>query len=437
MSPGLLAALSFCMLAGAAPQVSVKPTRVVLGRDKGVEVRVSSHGSGNLRAVANVGALREQSGGPKGFQRYFYSPPSDRFPQVAVLLFWVEDGGRPEVKVVRVPLVGRTELEATSEPGATVRVEVAKAIFGPVKADSRGRVAVPIEVPPGTTVATVLAEFRGLSTSRVVPLGVPRANPLTAILTPDKVAADGEGFLVVAHAASFDPAGLEVRVEGGRAERVAADSDRVLYRVVPERGAGQLRAKVSLRGDPEARAFAESEVLGEVPGGPGTRRRPEVGASAGYFWAGGANAGLAVALGAGYPLPAASGRLTLEAAVGFRSWSLSAGTVLGGLRSAVLALPVEAGLRVTVLERGAATLSGKVGAGLLPFRHSATPPAGRSFVETGLGYEAYASLQGGFRAGPVELFAELRGTIAPVRTARLDADAGGLALLGGARFPLP
>lgn len=436
----VITALVVGTLAGAAPKVSVTPASLVLGRDAEAQILVVAQGSGRLRAVANVGRL-EATGAPAPDQTQFrFSPPGTKAPQMAVLLFWLEDGNRPDVAVVRVPLLGRTDLDATTEPGATVRVEVAQALFGPVKADSKGRVVVPIEVPPEVTQATVLAELRGQATRRQVPLDVPRSNPLAAVLSPDPLPGDGSGWLVVAHAEELDVGALEFRLEGARLERAYAGTDRAQYQVFPEAGAERVTVKVTLKNQPEANAWAVAgvETLELLPAPPAAEsRRPEVSLTAGYFYSGGANAGPSLSLGAGYPLPGAMNRLTLEAAAGVRASSLRTSTALGNLDSAILMVPLDVILRVTVLERGPAKLFGRAAVGLVPFRHAATPPVGSSFVETGLGFEGFAAVQGAYLLGPVELFGEVRGTIAPMRTARLDAEAGGVSGHLGVRVPLP
>ncbi|MFP2908954.1 hypothetical protein ACLESD_28715, partial [Pyxidicoccus sp. 3LFB2] len=162
--PLLLLLLAAPLTLAAPPGVTVSwtPERVVLGQDSRValEVRVPA-GSGPVRGAASSGTLthpRVEGGEVRVFE---WTPPPVRHPLVAVLAFWVEDGQPPassgsEVGIVRIPLLGKTQLDVSTDAGASVVVEVDGRRFGPVTADDRGRARVPVEVPPGVRSASVL-----------------------------------------------------------------------------------------------------------------------------------------------------------------------------------------------------------------------------------------------------------------------------------------
>ncbi|MFP2927359.1 hypothetical protein ACLESO_19610, partial [Pyxidicoccus sp. 3LG] len=62
-------------------------------------------------------------GGP--VRTFRWTPPSVRFPLVAVFAFWVERGAEPsDVAIARVPLLGKTRLDVSTAAGASVVVEV-------------------------------------------------------------------------------------------------------------------------------------------------------------------------------------------------------------------------------------------------------------------------------------------------------------------------
>lgn len=203
----------------APPGVTVSwtPERVVLGQDSQVtvEVRVPP-GSGPVRGAASSGAFSQQrveGGEVRAFQ---WTPPPVRHPLVAVLAFWLEGGAElpPEWAVVRIPLLGKTQLDVTTDAEASVVVEVAGRRFGPVQADERSRARVPVEVPPGVRSATVLATRDTLRTRAVIPLDAPEDAPLVAALTPSPLPEEAGGWLLVAGEEGLGPEELEVSAEG-------------------------------------------------------------------------------------------------------------------------------------------------------------------------------------------------------------------------------
>jgi hypothetical protein len=138
-----------------------------------------------------------------------------------------------------------------------------------------------------------------------------------------------------------------------------------------------------------------------------------------------------------YAFPAAAGRFALDLELGYRSSSLSAPAAgLGSVHSSLSALPIELALRALVFQRGAWSIYGRVGGGVLPFNVSAHSDFQPSFAQSGVAVEGFASAQVGYRMRPVELFGELRGGIAPVHTSTLDAQLGGLLFALGARYPI-
>jgi hypothetical protein len=215
-----LAAVALCLAPAALaapPVVDLQPTTVVLGTDAQVSLRVVTTGGrgARLKAAAQVGELSASEVLSPDEVRFTWKVPASRFPQVAMLAFWIAGVVEaPEIAVVRIPLIGRTELEAKTEPGAEVRAEVAGKSFGPRTADSRGRVKVPIEVPPGVDSARVLGQAGRKETSMDVPLTVPAYNPLLAVISPDPMGADHGGWLWVVHADKLDPGQLELAVQG-------------------------------------------------------------------------------------------------------------------------------------------------------------------------------------------------------------------------------
>ena len=421
-------------------QISLKPPSLVLGSGETVSVLVrlprtdvalkSATSAGTLVPTAELGST----------ERHFtWTPPHTRFPMTALLVFWTEEHGAPPmVAQARVALSGRTSLEVQTEPSALVRVQVAGSTYGPQRADKHGKVDVPIEVPPGVETAQVLAEAQGRTTTRAAALSVPVSSALLAAISPNPPVQGEPCWLIVAHPDTFQVSQLRLELSGARFELENSAPTRVLYRLDMDDGAREITAAVSF-GDEQAQVAARVLSADDpFPGSaPFAARRFSASASAGGFYAGGANSGAALAIVGSYALPAAAGRFTLDLELGYRSSSLSAPAPgLGSVHSSLSAVPVELALRALVFQRGAWSIYGRVGGGILPFNVSAHSDFQPSFAQSGVAVEGFASAQVGYRMRPVELFGELRGGIAPVHTSALDARLGGLLLALGARYPI-
>ncbi len=420
-------------------QISFQPSSVLLGSGATVSVLVRlPRADARLSSAVNAGTLQALDG-PSAIERHFtWTPPSTRSPMTALLVFWIEEGGSPpEVSLARIPLVGHTTLEIHTEPTAQVRVEVAGASFGPAQADKRGRVEVPIEVPPGIQSVQVVAQAQGRLRPRNSPLEVPKSSRLAIALSPQPLVRGEPIWLIVARPEAWEPEQLEVDLSGGRLGVPTNAPGRAVFPVAPVEPAEDLIAKASLRGDKSDRAEVTARISPSQGEGPSRGAHFSASAIAGGFYAGGSNSGAAIAIDGSYTLPAANGRFMLELELGYRHSSLSAPvTGLGSLRSSVSALSIEVALRALLFERGAWAVHGRLGGGVLPFRVSAQSSFQPPFTQSGLAPEGFASAQVGYRLRPFELFAELRGGIAPAKTSTLDAQLGGLLLALGARYEI-
>jgi hypothetical protein len=448
----LLFLISFALVslpgvaAGALPQVRATPARVVLGQDTAVELEVQvPEGTGAVRAKASAGSFTQEGVEGGAVRKFQWKPPDIRYPLPAFLLFWVSTPqGPPEVAVVRIPLLGRTNLPVTTDPGAEVVIDIAGAHFGPVKADRRGRAQVPVEVPPGMKEAHVLATRGTLKTDRVVKLDVPTHRPLVAVLSPDPLPVDSGGWLVVAGEEPLSAADLQLTADGARLEPQPGTPLR--YRVSPAPQARSVSVEVRRR-EGQDTTRAQASVTDQEPlkppqplvvasaAPPTAPAKVAVHLLAGGFFAGGANRGPTLALGAAYPLPFWQERIAAEVEVGLRRSSLDARIEgFGTVHSSVLAGPVLASARLTVLERSAFTLYGRLGAGVLPFKHHVSSDFQDGFGESKLGAMAFLAAQGAYRLGRVSLLFELRGEYGPAQTGRLDAQLGGAGASLGLRY---
>jgi hypothetical protein len=149
----------------AGVQVTLTPERpfLVLGADADVPIDVEVSGPGGeafapTRTFATIGTLEALR--PTGVPGHFtarYLAPTDRFPEVALLVVEVGNGPQRLRGVARLPLHGATEMPLRTSPSAQVTLRVGDRWFGPVGADKQGHVKIPIEVPPGLRVGLARA----------------------------------------------------------------------------------------------------------------------------------------------------------------------------------------------------------------------------------------------------------------------------------------
>lgn len=452
----LSASLLLGLSAAAQPAVSFAPKTVVLGETPKVDVTVSGvPANAVVKSAASLGSLKELD--TSGTERRFeWSPPESRAPAMGLLVFWVDEGETPpEVTVVRLPLLGRTNLEVSTEPGAEVRVVVAGKTFGPVRADGGGKAAVPIEVPPHVFDARVLGARRGKATEVTVPLGVPSYNPLMAILGPQPLYSEGTGWIWVFDASDFYTDKLTLALRGGDARLLETTKRGTLFEVTPARRARRVHAIATAKENPSAKV----EVIAPLIFGKPPENKPEPpprpppatvtppakmqpglrlpapslvpGLVLGGFYSGGANLGFAAAISVALHL---SGPFAAELELGLRRGALA--TVLPGLgelSSSLVALPLTVSGRARALSAGPWAVDLRVGGGVVPFIHSVSSSFQPTATESAVGLEAFGAVELAYEVGPLEFFFELRGAFSPANTERLQALPGGVVLGLGAR----
>src|SRR6185369_2813742 len=84
-------------------------------------------------------------------------PPADRYPQVALIVVELGAGAVRLHCATRIALEGSTLFPFHTSGGASVTMRVGDRQFGPVVADQKGHVEIPIEVPPGVRKAEARA----------------------------------------------------------------------------------------------------------------------------------------------------------------------------------------------------------------------------------------------------------------------------------------
>ncbi|MBI3182915.1 MAG: hypothetical protein HYZ28_12330 [Myxococcales bacterium] len=431
------------LLAGASagadpPAIEVEPRSLVLGTGSLARVTVRHAGDLPLRATVSLGSLSSSPDPLAAVQTFTYTPPPIRYPQRALLVFWTEDEEElPEAAWVEIPLVGRLDLAVATEPSAAVRVELAGATFGPVKADAAGAATVSIEVPPGVTSAKVLAESRSKGSIREVAIEQPGPGPAAALLSPEPMHPDRGGWLWALHPDARAAEDISAEVAGGSLTARGALALGFAYALEPDPKSKVARVTVGLAREPKDNwTVVEARLSREVPIPIGKLGRMSLEASAGAATASG-GLGFPVAIAAGFRLPPGRDRLSAELGGGYRALKLVSEDLTGKLESAVSAVPIELSLRARLARYGPYLAYARAGGGLVPFSHKTRSSSQPDYSESALGYDAFAALQVSRRFNALELFGELRGILLPLKASRLNGDGSGVALLVGARYALP
>ncbi|MCY1032205.1 hypothetical protein OV207_12110 [Corallococcus sp. BB11-1] len=228
-------------------ELSLEPAQPVKGRDTEATLtvrRLLPDGSPDDSGAPPV--LRASTGQVEGLKQtgpgtYVarYVLPRTRLPEAAIL---VALSAWPHPQSVHgaygrllVPLAASVNLPGTSEPGASVSLEVAGKRFGPVTTGVDGRFVLPLIVPPGHPLARGEVEDRAGNVERItIDLQLPPTDGLACVLNPQRLPADGVSQARLLCATS-DPKGLPVadarvtvKAKHGRLEGPQRDANGML-----------------------------------------------------------------------------------------------------------------------------------------------------------------------------------------------------------------
>lgn len=146
--------MALIFAAALAIALTSSPQALVLGRDKGADLELRAAATATVTITASVGVVGEVHG-EAGVFRARYTPPGLDAPTVALLLAVVEEDGGRKLAWLALPMSGADALNLETRPGASVVAEIGGKRFGPVTADRKGAVSLPVVVPPGTREATL------------------------------------------------------------------------------------------------------------------------------------------------------------------------------------------------------------------------------------------------------------------------------------------
>jgi hypothetical protein len=204
-------------------EVSLHPDPLLLEKGAKAEVRVRVRDASGqpvrapLRIGASVGRLSRLEEVTLGEYRASYTPPVERFPQVAIVaVLSVGDGA---FAATPLKLAARVTLDGEGEPGASMRVIVDGRSFGPQTIGADGKFALPLVVGPGGRAIGVSQDKLGNEIRRPVDLRLPPFPRLLLAAVPSELPADGRARAEVV-AFAVDARGAPVRL---RAPPLSAD----------------------------------------------------------------------------------------------------------------------------------------------------------------------------------------------------------------------
>jgi hypothetical protein len=430
-----------------AAALTAQPARLVLGKDAGAELEVQAPAGAKVVFSSSVGTVGPpQRKGP--VVRARFTPPALHAPSVALVLAQIEAGGARELQWLSIPLTGSDTMEIETRPGATVQAIVAGTQVGPVSADRKGIVRLPMVVPPGVQSATLrITDTLGNVSERPLDLDPPPFSRLrVAARQPSASAAapaEVEIFVVKPDGTPDDDARVELTSSAGGETEMRGRIGPGVYLagyLPPEGRTGSVELSAKAEGQ---LATTEVAVRALAPG--------ETRAS----WRNSSRTGklsVGILVGGGSTWNgAAAGTLLLEGALRLGELPLEATLDLGGSafasidqHAAIRGLAEKATARAWLLQigvRGSRPLLGALdghaalSVGLQSQMVRRAFPANLGSAEDDALAPRFAAALGvGMRIGPGRALAQLNVEGAPHDVAHYAGSTSGLSLMAGYLF---
>lgn len=246
---------------GGAIRISPEPSRLLLGRDPGAELRITASADVEdvslSASVGRIDGLRRLPGG--GFAARWRAP-GDRHPQVAIVAAIGRTPRGTEHGWVAIPLSGQGDAKVRAAPGQEVTLQIGERKFGPRRTGSDGLVVIPVVVPPGVREA-----HHGFTP---IDLRVPETQLLHAVLDRGVVFADRQervrvfAYVVAPHGAARR--GDVPVFEASRGSVSVTEREPGLMEaawILPPGRAGEERLAVRLAAAPASRSVLKLETV--------------------------------------------------------------------------------------------------------------------------------------------------------------------------------
>ncbi|MCP4674030.1 MAG: porin family protein [Deltaproteobacteria bacterium] len=192
------------------------PKKLILGKDTTARITFDKPDGGIPSLISNVGSVSSVKKGEDGRLVAVYQLPEEQFPQIAIIAIAGEDTAL--LDWISVPLYGEATINTKTEPGANVKIRIGDEVFGPAKADAKGRVKIDVTVPPGVPKGTTIATDRVGNTQKTsLELGVPEFSRVLGVC-PDL----GDRMLVLVtdgHGLPDEAAAIRLKTSEGELAR--------------------------------------------------------------------------------------------------------------------------------------------------------------------------------------------------------------------------
>lgn len=179
----------------------VQPRRIVLGETPVVSVTLRARGPDHLpldvappRVTTSTGTLGMPERTAPGTWRLAWTPPTESFPHVAVLVAALDTAKASAIGFVSLQLWGKGSVVVKTKPKSQVTLRVGNEVFGPVRADDEGGARVAVVAPPGAAKGLARSvDEAGNVSEEEIGLGVPPFNRVALAVVDDVVPGDGTG----------------------------------------------------------------------------------------------------------------------------------------------------------------------------------------------------------------------------------------------------
>lgn len=184
---------------GSVLTAAVNPSTVTLGQDRTASLSINLAGgdrqdltAADLKITASSGTVENITHLGGGQFTALYTAPSVIFPHLAILTIADKRNPTQTLGTVTIPLVGKTDYPVTAVAGSKVMLKIGDRQFGPILVDSTGRAKVPVIVPPGVPVATLVQITPdGQTTESPLDLRIPEGKRIGLYPVPATIPADG------------------------------------------------------------------------------------------------------------------------------------------------------------------------------------------------------------------------------------------------------
>jgi|GEM_PF-3444708 len=184
------------------------PSMLILGAETPAVITLATNA--HVELAVNVGSIAAPTRGSDGSWHAVYIPPTQRFPQVAIVTVLADNGA---VDWLRIPLYGVGRVDTKTRPNSEITLAISGMTFGPFRTDARGAATNPVIAPPGIHHGiTRTVDSAGNAKDTPFDLGTPPFLRLAGRCTGESIrlfvvgpdgaaAADAKPLLTVAHGA--------------------------------------------------------------------------------------------------------------------------------------------------------------------------------------------------------------------------------------------